>query len=49
MIDRDALIDGIYEAAVVPERWPSVLEQMGATVETPAVCLLTRRSDEWIG
>lgn len=49
MIDRDALIDGIYEAAVVPERWPSVLEQMGASVDTPAVCLLTRRSDEWIG
>jgi DNA-binding CsgD family transcriptional regulator len=48
-MDRDAIIQGIYEAAAIPELWPAVLEQMGRTVSTPGVVLLTRRSDSWIG
>jgi len=29
MVDREALIQDIYEAAVLPEQWPKVLEQIG--------------------
>jgi DNA-binding CsgD family transcriptional regulator len=49
MVDRDLVIQGIYEAAAIPERWPAVLEQMGRLVGTPGVGLLTRRSDAWTG
>ena len=49
VVDRDTIIQGIYEAAAIPELWPVVLEQMGRTVNTPGVVLLTRRSDAWTG
>lgn len=49
MEDREALVEQIYEAAAVPDRWPTVLEQLGRRVNTPGVVLLTRRSDSWIG
>lgn len=49
MADRDTVIQGIYEAAAIPECWPTVLEQMGQLVGTPGVGLLTRRSDAWTG
>lgn len=44
-----ALVDRLYEAAAFPECWPSVLEELGRTVDTPAVVLLTRRNDAWVG
>lgn len=49
MIDREALIQNIYEAAVLPEQWPTVLEQIGSTVGARHAVMLTRRSDAWIG
>jgi len=49
MIGGEALIPRIYEAAAFPEDWPGVLEQLGRTVDTPGVVLLTHRSDAWIG
>ncbi len=48
-MDRDALIQQIYDAAAMPELWPAALEAFGRTVGTPAVILLTRRSDSWMG
>ncbi|MBI2735637.1 MAG: helix-turn-helix transcriptional regulator [Rhodospirillales bacterium] len=48
-MDRDLLIQQIYDAAAMPELWPAALEGFGRTVGTPAVALLTRRSDSWIG
>jgi DNA-binding CsgD family transcriptional regulator len=30
MLDRDALVDRIYEAAVIPDLWPSVLHDVSA-------------------
>jgi DNA-binding CsgD family transcriptional regulator len=49
LTDRDSIIEGIYEAAAMPERWPRVLHQLGRTVQTPHVVLLTQRSDSWLG
>lgn len=49
MVDRETLIQDIYEAAVLPEQWPKVLEQIGGTVGTAHAVMLTRRSDAWIG
>lgn len=49
MIDRDGLIQAIYEAAALPERWPGVLEQIGGVVGTRYAVMLTRRSDAWMG
>lgn len=48
-MDRDSLIQQIYDAATIPELWPATLEAFGRTAGTPAVILLTRRSDSWIG
>lgn len=48
-MDRDPLIQQIYDAAAMPELWPAALESFGRAVDTPAVILLTRRSDSWIG
>jgi DNA-binding CsgD family transcriptional regulator len=49
LADRDAIIEGIYEAAALPERWPDVLRRLGETVQTPGLVLLTQRSDSWVG
>ena len=49
MIDRELLVQQIYEAAVLPEHWPGVLERLGETASAPGVVLLTRRSDAWTG
>lgn len=48
-VDREALIQDIYEAAAMPENWPRVLEQIGSTVGTRHACMGTRRSDAWTG
>lgn len=49
MVEREALIQEIYEAAALPDRWPDVLEQIGSTVSSRHVVMLTRRSDAWLG
>jgi hypothetical protein len=49
MIDRDALVQQIYEAAVFSEQGPDVLERLGQAARAPGVVLLTRRSDAWTG
>ena len=49
MTERESLIESIYEAAALSDRWPAVLEEIGRTVQTPRVALMTRRSDAWIG
>ncbi|TAJ84391.1 MAG: LuxR family transcriptional regulator [Reyranella sp.] len=49
MIDRELLVQQIYEAAVFPEQWPCVLERLGEAASSPGVVLLTRRSDAWTG
>ena len=49
MVDRETLIQEIYEAAALPEQWPRVLEQIGSTVGAKHAVMLTRRSDAWIG
>lgn len=47
--ERDAIIQDIYEAAALPERWPRVLERIGRSVDTPGIVLLSHRSDAWSG
>ena len=49
MVDRETLIQDIYEAAALPEQWPRVLEQIGSTVGTRHAVMGTRRSDAWTG
>lgn len=48
-IDDTELVDRIYEAAVIPELWPSVLQDFAATAASNWAVLLTRRHDAWIG
>lgn len=45
----EPLLDRIYEAAIDPEVWPSVLHDLSSTVEGAGAVLLTRRSDAWLG
>jgi DNA-binding CsgD family transcriptional regulator len=48
-IDDLELVDRIYEAAVVPELWPSVLEGFAARTGNDWAVMLTRRHDAWVG
>lgn len=48
-VDREALIQDIYEAVAFPELWPAILERIGRSADTPGIVLLTRRSDAWSG
>lgn len=41
MAGGEDLIDQIYEAAFVPELWPTLLERIGALVDCPCGALLT--------
>jgi DNA-binding CsgD family transcriptional regulator len=43
------LVDRIYEAAVTPDAWPSVLHDLATQVGGLGALLLTRRSDAWTG
>jgi DNA-binding CsgD family transcriptional regulator len=43
------VVSRVYEAAVEPDLWPSVLEDIGRIVQAPAVVLLTARNDSWVG
>lgn len=48
-VDDGQLADLIYEAAVVPELWPQVLESLARSAGSYWAVLLTRRADAWIG
>ena len=48
-MDRETLIGKVYEAASLPELWPSALEALGTAVGTPNALLGIRRSDDWAG
>jgi DNA-binding CsgD family transcriptional regulator len=49
MDEHESLVDRIYEAAVQPEEWSSVLHDLGRTVDAAGGMLLTRRTDVWVG
>lgn len=44
-----ALVDRIYEAAVVPDRWPAVLESLAAIANGQAGALVALRHGELVG
>jgi DNA-binding CsgD family transcriptional regulator len=45
----ESLVDSIYEAAALPEAWPSVLHDLASNADAAGAGLLVRRSDAWIG
>jgi hypothetical protein len=45
----EPLVDRIYDAAADPDLWPSVLYELGGTVEAAGGGLFTRRKDAWQG
>jgi DNA-binding CsgD family transcriptional regulator len=45
----ETLTDRIYEAAVRPDCWPEVLNDLAALVDASGGALLLRRSDDWTG
>jgi hypothetical protein len=47
----DGLIDGMYEAAVVIEQWPMVLEQLSKFADADGGVLFTMHGglERWIG
>jgi DNA-binding CsgD family transcriptional regulator len=47
--DLDALIDDIYEAAVVADEWPSVLQRLAGSVEAAGGALITTTGDRYGG
>ena len=48
-MDRDSIIQWIYEASAFPDKWPQALEAFGQTCNAPRFVLLTRRADSWTG
>jgi len=48
-IARENLVDRIYEAAAMPDAWPSVLDDLADQAGGVGAALLARRSDAWIG
>jgi DNA-binding CsgD family transcriptional regulator len=48
-VTSENLIDGIYEAAAFPDRWPEVLDALGEKVGAMGAILTTRRTDHWTG
>lgn len=49
MLDHEQLVDRIYEAAALPERWPEVLDGVARAAAAAGAALLVRRSDAWTG
>jgi DNA-binding CsgD family transcriptional regulator len=47
--DPEILVDRIYEAAAMPDAWPSVLHDLAGQADAEGAGLLIRRSDAWIG
>jgi DNA-binding CsgD family transcriptional regulator len=47
--DHGILVDRIYEAAAVPDRWPEVLDRLAQEVAAFGAVMLVRRSDAWSG
>ena len=45
----EELVGRIYEAAVDPELWPSVIHDVGQYGDAVAGALLAARSDRWVG
>jgi len=45
MVDFERLVDRIYEAATVPDLWPSLLTDIAGTVDTEGGSMTTLRSD----
>ena len=48
-VSSETLVDRIYEAALFPELWPSVLQSLDRVADGTGATLLTRRSDAWVG
>jgi DNA-binding CsgD family transcriptional regulator len=47
--DPETLVDRIYEAAVIPDRWVNLLGEISVVGAADAGALLVRRDDSWIG
>lgn len=47
--DLEALVDDIYEAAVVADEWPSVLQGLADSVEAAGGALITTTGDQYGG
>jgi DNA-binding CsgD family transcriptional regulator len=45
----EGLVGRIYEAAAEPDVWPSVLHDIGGSVDAVAGALLAAHSDRWVG
>lgn len=48
-MDRERLIDRIYEAAAFADEWPSILHDLARMTDCAGAMLLVRRSDLWTG
>jgi DNA-binding CsgD family transcriptional regulator len=48
-VTPENLIDRIYDAALFPDAWPALLQDLAGTVEAAGCTLLTRRNDNWVG
>ena len=49
MPDFEKIVDRIYEASTEPDLWSAALHDLGEAVGAPAVGMITRRNDNWIG
>ena len=49
MTSLEELVGRIYEAAVEPDTWPSVLHDIGRSVDAVGAALAAARSDRWVG
>jgi DNA-binding CsgD family transcriptional regulator len=45
----DALVDRIYEAAMVPGIWPDVMERLAAACSAALAALMVSGTDRWMG
>ena len=49
LISFEELVGRIYEAATEPDAWPSVLHDIGRSVDAVGAALAAARSDKWVG
>ncbi|MBV8685027.1 MAG: helix-turn-helix transcriptional regulator [Caulobacteraceae bacterium] len=47
-MDENELVDGIYDAAVTPDLWPTVLGRLAGESDSQWAVLVTRRNDAWV-
>ena len=45
----ESLVDRIYEAAALPDRWPEVLDSLAGLVRASGGVVMIRRTDHWTG